>query len=40
MVNSRASEQVNVYIPNASAVKFLRADEGHDLVVFGDGHRM
>jgi hypothetical protein len=38
-VNSRASEQVNVYIPNASAVKFFRADEGHDLVVFSDGYR-
>jgi hypothetical protein len=39
LVNSRASEQVNVYIPNASAVEFLRADEGHDLVVFSDGYR-
>jgi hypothetical protein len=39
LVNSRASENVNVYIPNASAVKFLRADEGHDFVVFSDGYR-
>jgi hypothetical protein len=31
---------VNVHITNASAVKFLRADEGHDLVVFSDGYRM
>jgi len=39
LVNSRASEQMNVDIPNASAVKFLRADEGHDFVVFSDGYR-
>jgi hypothetical protein len=39
LVNSCASEQVNVYIPNASAVELLRADEGHDLVVFSDGYR-
>jgi len=39
LVNSRAGEKVNVYIPNASAVKFLRADEGHDLVVFSDGYQ-
>jgi hypothetical protein len=24
---------VNVYIPNATAAEFLRADEGHDFVV-------
>jgi hypothetical protein len=39
LVNSRASEQVNVYIPNASAVEFLRTDEGHEFVVFSDGYR-
>jgi hypothetical protein len=39
LVNSRASEQVNVYIPNASAVEFLRTDEGHDFVVFSDAYR-
>jgi hypothetical protein len=40
LVNSRASEQVNLYIPNASAIEFLRAYGGHDLVVFSDGYRM
>ena len=39
LVNSRASEQVDVYRPNASAVKFLRADEGDYLVVFSDDYR-
>jgi len=39
LVNSRASEEVNVYIANASAVEFLRADEGDDFVVFSDGYR-
>ncbi len=39
-VNSCGSEQVTVHIPSASAVKFLRADERHDLGMISDGHRM